>query len=177
MAVPKQLSVAQVSTKLQCAPSTVRKLVADGALRASRIGSRTIRISEPDLHDYLNGRANAPPAASADRLGRTITSDRLTALLAEHVMSWRVGPDRFLLGRRRWIPRWRFQPAEKLEDAFRLLEQVAPEEYTMGDDRNRGFWVRVRAAGVLGEATESSKARAITFAVARALGIDLRAHQ
>lgn len=67
MPVSKLLSVAQVSTKLQCAHSTVRKLVTDGELRASRITSRTIRISEADLQAYLDSRANvsaatAPPA-------------------------------------------------------------------------------------------------------------------
>ena len=58
MPVPKLLSVAQVSARLQCARSTVRRLIADGELRASRISSRTIRISEADLQAYLDGRAN-----------------------------------------------------------------------------------------------------------------------
>lgn len=58
MPVPKLLSVAQVSTKLRCADSTIRKLVADGELRASRVGSRCIRISEPDLQAYLDFRSN-----------------------------------------------------------------------------------------------------------------------
>ena len=87
-------------------------------------------------------------------------------------MGWGVGPDRFLPGDRRWIPRWRFQPAVRLADAFRLLERLAPEEYTMGAAPNGGFWVKVSIAGVIGEASESSKARALTFAIARALGID-----
>jgi excisionase family DNA binding protein len=67
MPVSKLLSVAQVSAKIQCARSTVRKLIADGELRASRIGSRTIRISEVDLRVYLDDRANvsAPATASA----------------------------------------------------------------------------------------------------------------
>jgi excisionase family DNA binding protein len=67
MPVSKLLSVAQVSARLQCACSTVRKLIADGELRASRISSRTIRISETDLQAYLDGRANvsAPAVASA----------------------------------------------------------------------------------------------------------------
>jgi len=66
MPVSKLLSVAQVSARLQCACSTVRKLIADGELRASRISSRTIRISAADLQAYLDGRANmsAPAAAS-----------------------------------------------------------------------------------------------------------------
>jgi excisionase family DNA binding protein len=58
MPVPKLLSLAQVSARLQCARSTVRRLIADGELRASRISSRTIRISEADLQAYLDGRAN-----------------------------------------------------------------------------------------------------------------------
>ena len=73
MAVSKLLSVAQVGAKLQCARSTVRKLIADGELRASRISSRTIRISAADLQAYLDGRANisAPAAASASTNGAT----------------------------------------------------------------------------------------------------------
>jgi excisionase family DNA binding protein len=71
MPVSRLLSVAQVSAKLQCARSTVRRLVADGELRASRISRRTIRISEADLRAYLDGRANmsVPTAASAKANG------------------------------------------------------------------------------------------------------------
>jgi excisionase family DNA binding protein len=67
----KLLSVAQVSARLQCARSTVRKPVADGKLRASRISSRTIMISRADLQAYLDGRANvsAPPEPSAKGTG------------------------------------------------------------------------------------------------------------
>lgn len=65
MPVSRLLSVAQVSAKLQCARSTVRKLVADGELRASRISSRTIRISEVDLQSYLDGRANMSVTVAA----------------------------------------------------------------------------------------------------------------
>jgi hypothetical protein len=100
-----------------------------------------------------------------------VTNDQVAAILAERVMGWSVGPDRFMMGGRRWIPRWRFQPANRLEDAFRLLESVAPEEFTMGaTDRGR-FWAKVRIAGANGEAGDPSKPRAITVAIARALGI------
>lgn len=58
MPISKLLSIAQVSGKLQCAGSTVRKLIANGELGASRIGFRTIRIAEVDLQAYLNSRAN-----------------------------------------------------------------------------------------------------------------------
>jgi hypothetical protein len=102
-----------------------------------------------------------------------MTAEVLTALLAERVMHWRVGSERFLMGDRCWLPRWRFKPAECLKDAFRLLEQAAPEEYSMGAAENGNFWVKVRVAGTIGEALEPSKPRAIAYAVARAFGIDV----
>ena len=101
-----------------------------------------------------------------------MTNDQLAAILAERVMGWSVGPDRFMMGDRRWQPRWRFQPAKRLEDAFRLLEQAAPQEYALRAAENGGFWASVHIAGNTGEATESSQARAITLAVARALRLD-----
>jgi hypothetical protein len=102
-----------------------------------------------------------------------MNTESLTALLAERVMRWGVAPDRFLVGNRSWIPRWRFQPTEKLEDAFRLLEKATPEHYSMGLDGSGCFCVQVRVGGKLGVAREEPKARAITLAVARALGIEV----
>ena len=102
-----------------------------------------------------------------------MSKDRLTALLAERVMGWSAAPDRFLVGNRRWISRWRFQPEQNLRDAFRLLEEAKPEHYSMGSEKGGVFWVRVEIAGVVGEARHASKPRAVTFAVARALGIDV----
>ena len=101
-----------------------------------------------------------------------MTSEHLTAILAERVMGWTIGPDRFMMGNRGWMPRWRFQPAENLDDAFKLLEKAAPQDYAMGDD-GKGFWVRVRIGKAIGEARDASKPRAITFAVARAVGIEV----
>jgi hypothetical protein len=98
----------------------------------------------------------------------------LTAILAARVMKWGVAPDRFLLGGRRWLPRWRFRPAERIEDAFRLLEALDPEEYDMRSRGTGDFWVRVLLHnGASGEASDKSKARAITYAVARAIGVDV----
>ena len=102
-----------------------------------------------------------------------MTNDQLAAILAERVMGWSVGPDRFMMGDRRWQPRWRFQPAKRLEDAFRLLEQAAPQEYALRAAENGGFWASVHIAGNTGEAHESSQARAMTLAVARALRLDI----
>lgn len=102
-----------------------------------------------------------------------MTDDHLTVILAERVMGWGVGPDRFLMGNRGWLPRWRFQPAECVEDAVRLLEEAAPQEYSMGGDDKGNFQVRVRIGDAAGEASGTSKPRAITFAIARALGIEV----
>ncbi len=103
---------------------------------------------------------------------RTVTDERLIDELARRVMNWKPGPDRFVKSGRSWIPRWRFQPAEKLEDALRLLETAAPEDYSMRGDGRGNFSVRVRIGDTTGEATGVSKPRAITLAIARALGID-----
>jgi len=101
-----------------------------------------------------------------------VTNYQLTAILAEQVMGWKVGPDRFLTGDRHWLPHWRFQPVQRMADASRLLEQATPQEYAMGAAENGGFWARVRIAGVAGEARELSQPRALTFAIARAIGVE-----
>jgi hypothetical protein len=102
-----------------------------------------------------------------------MTSENLAALLAKRVMGWGVGPDRFLMGNRGWMPRWRFQPAEKLADALRLLEEAAPEEYNMRGDSEGNVQVQVRIGDGTGEACGTSKPRAITLAVARALRLEV----
>lgn len=61
---------------------------------------------------------------------------------------------------------------ERLEDAFRLLEKAQPEHYSMGLDASGRFSVEVRIRGKLGVAREESKPRAITLALARALGLE-----
>ena len=102
-----------------------------------------------------------------------MTNDRLTSILAERVMGWRVTGGRFLMGARRWAPRWRFQPVKKIADAMRLLEKAAPETCAMDCDKNGTVHVQVRLAGKTGEAHEKSKARAISYAIARALGLEV----
>ncbi len=105
-----------------------------------------------------------------------MTGEQLTALLAERVMGWGVAPGRYLMGGRRWVPRWRFQPEQNLQDAFRLLEKAHPERYAMGAEKTGEFWVRVQIAGGVGGACDASKPKAITLAVARAIGIDVEAN-
>ncbi|MGO9239514.1 MAG: hypothetical protein ACLQBJ_01795 [Bryobacteraceae bacterium] len=102
-----------------------------------------------------------------------MTTDALTSVLAQQVLGWSAAPDRFLMGNRRWIPRWRFAPLTSLEDAFRLLDAAQPEEFALSGSGNGEFWVQVRLPGGCGEARDTSKPRAIAYAVARALGIEL----
>ena len=102
-----------------------------------------------------------------------MTTEQLTANLAERVMGWTVGPDRFMMGNRIWTPRWRFRPTEILEDAFRLLNAAAPQEYNICGDDKGSINVRVRIGGTAGEARGTSKPLIITYAIARAVGIEV----
>jgi hypothetical protein len=96
----------------------------------------------------------------------------LTEMLAERVMNWTVTPDRFLTRDRRWQPRWRFQPMTRLADALRLLECADVQEYTIGSAEDGKYWASILIGRTVGEAREPSQARAITVAIARALGIE-----
>jgi hypothetical protein len=108
------------------------------------------------------------------RQENAMTEDQLTAMLAERVMGWRVTGGRFLMGDRRWEPRWRFQPAKKIADALQLLQKAASEEFSVRSDATGLFHARIRIDGKVGVAMEKSHARAVTFAIARAVGIDVR---
>jgi len=100
-----------------------------------------------------------------------VPAENLTAILAHRVMGWRTGVDRFLMPGRGWTPAWKFQPTKRLSDAFRLLEAVGPSASSI--TREGGcFVVRVELGGTIGEARDRSKARAITYAIARAIGVD-----
>ena len=101
----------------------------------------------------------------------SITQQRLTTFLAERVLGWSEGPDRFLRGKRSWLPKWRFQPLVNFKDAFVLLEAAAPNTYRMDADATGEFRVRLEIKGCVGEARDRLIARAISIAIARALGI------
>jgi hypothetical protein len=99
------------------------------------------------------------------------TPNELTASLAAYVLNWRVTPDRFLTGKRGWLPRWKFQPAQKLSDAIRLLEAAKPQEYSVRVEANGDFLVKVRINGTSGQARAKSKPIAICMAIAHAIGL------
>jgi len=108
--------------------------------------------------------------------GVGVNEDELTALLAERVMGWKAAPDRFMKPGRSWMPRWRFQPFEELEDAFQLLDRAA-ESFRLTSDNHRGFTAEVHIRGRHGMASGVCKARMITTAIARALGLEDPANQ
>ena len=97
----------------------------------------------------------------------------LTAALANRVMGWKVCPNRFVTSGKSWIPRWRFQPADKLNDALRLLHEAAPQAYSICGDDKGSIHVQLRIDGAVGEAWGTSISDAITYAVARAVGIEV----
>jgi hypothetical protein len=99
-----------------------------------------------------------------------VNDDRLTDQLALRVMGWKVAPDRFVNSGRSWIPRWRFRPLEELADAFQLLD-CAADHYVLKRD-GRSFTAEIRTGSRRGTASGELKARTITLAVARALGLE-----
>lgn len=106
-----------------------------------------------------------------------MSSEQLTAVLADRILGWRTAPGRFMMAGRGWTPAWRFQPTEKREDAFRLLDAAAPLEYSIAHRHGARFIVRVLIGDAVGAAEDSSEARAITYAIARAIGVEPEEHK
>ena len=106
------------------------------------------------------GKANVAP----------IHDDDLTARLVEAVLGWRAGPDRFVKHGRSWTPRSRFKPLVRLEDAFLLLDRAGCT-CVLSVSPDRVFTAQVRVGDRTGKATGEPKARTITLAICRALGI------
>jgi hypothetical protein len=106
-------------------------------------------------------------------LQEAMTLQNLTAVLAEKVMGWSVGPNRFLKGNRTWIRRSRFQPTENMQDAHKLLLAADAIEYTMSGGKGKMFWAEVQIGAAQGKAVARSMPLAICLATARALGIEI----
>ena len=101
-----------------------------------------------------------------------MTDTVLTERLAEQVLHWVVATDRFLTGNRTWLKKWKFNPCQRIADAFRLLDAAAPTRYTISLSRGR-FEVEVEIQGRVGRASGDSKARSIALAVSRSLGLEV----
>jgi hypothetical protein len=100
-----------------------------------------------------------------------MTNDHLTAVLAERVLGWRAAPDRFIKPGRSWTPRSRFKPFTRLEDAFLLLDR-AGGTYMLSVGADGVFSAEVRIGERVGKTIGEPKARAITVAISRAVGIE-----
>ena len=92
--------------------------------------------------------------------------------LAQQVLHWRVGPDRFITENRSWLPKWRFNHLQRLEDAFMLLDHSKSARYVISQTSGK-FQVEVERDGKIGRAADDSKPRAITLALARSLGLEV----
>jgi len=102
-----------------------------------------------------------------------VTGEQLTAKIAQRVMGWTVTPDRFMTGNRGWIPRNRFRPTERMQDAFKLLLAAEPTEYSLVGGNGKLSLANVQVGGVCGQASDKSMPTAICLATARAVGIDV----
>lgn len=99
-----------------------------------------------------------------------MTDERLTAILAE-CLGWKVCPDRFIKAGRAWIPRSRFKPLARLNDAFLLLDTTAAS-YTLSSVSGV-FTAEVQVGVRTAKVTGPANAQTITLALARALGIEV----
>lgn len=99
-----------------------------------------------------------------------MTNDQLTAVLVERILGWKACPDRFIKPGRTWLPKWRFNPFDRLDDAFLLLDKTSGS-YALTVDPGGIFTVEVLIGNRIGRATGDPKARAITPAIARALDL------
>jgi hypothetical protein len=101
-----------------------------------------------------------------------MNDDRLTEKLAAQILGWKAAPGRFIKSDRAWTPSWRFAPLTNLEDAFVLLDASA-SAYTLATNTDRCFEAEVRVGERVGKASGEPKARSITIALARALGLEI----
>jgi hypothetical protein len=101
-----------------------------------------------------------------------VSDERLTDQLAERGMGWRLAPGRYLSSGRSWISLSRFRPLVDVRDAFRLLDTVT-DDYSLRAIPGGVFTAQVRLAGRIGKASGEPKARVISLAVARAIGLDV----
>ena len=101
-----------------------------------------------------------------------MNDDRLTEHLVAQVLGWKVAPERFMKPGKAWTPSWKFAPLKNLDHAFELLDH-ADCVYTLVASKTWHFNAEVRVGGRTGRASGEPKARTITIALARALGIDV----
>ena len=101
-----------------------------------------------------------------------MTNERLTEKLASQILGWKTAPGRFIKPNRSWLPNCRFAPLTNLDQAFDLLERINGT-FTLSTVESGLFQVEVHVGDRVGKASGEPKARAITLALAQALGIEV----
>lgn len=102
-----------------------------------------------------------------------MTDEALTVALAEQILGWKAAPDRFIKSGRKWLPRWRFAPLMRLDDAFELLG-ASNSSYKLTHTPDGDFSAEVKIGGRTGKASGQPNARTITVALARAIGLEVQ---
>jgi hypothetical protein len=101
-----------------------------------------------------------------------VSDERLADELVARALGWRPAPDRYVKASRGWVPRSKFRPLVDVRDAFRLLDAVTAD-YSLVTTPGGVFAAQVRLGGRTGKAAGEPKARAISLALARAMGLDV----
>ena len=101
-----------------------------------------------------------------------MNDERLVDELACRVFGWRAAPGRYVKGGRSWTPRHRFAPLLRLDDAFQLVDRVATS-CNLIVAKGGPVFVEVQLGARVGNASGKSKARTVTIALARALGLEV----
>ena len=102
-----------------------------------------------------------------------MTEERFVDELAVRVFGWRLAPGRYLKPDRSWIPRSKFRPLTDVRDAVRLLDALT-DEYVLTGLQGGAFTAEVRLAGQVAKVSGRTKARVLTLAIAKTLGMDLK---
>jgi hypothetical protein len=98
-----------------------------------------------------------------------VTDNLLINRLAQEILQWRVAPGRFLTAGRGWVPRWKFNPLERIEDAFMLLERSGASQCVISR-LGSTYRVAVERDGRLGRSNGRSIARTVTAALVDTFG-------
>jgi hypothetical protein len=97
----------------------------------------------------------------------------VTEALASQVLGWRSAPGRFLTTGKSWLPKSRFRPFDRLEHAFLLLDKASGRYMLSCAHGSPSFSASVTVGKRTGKAQGEAKARTITQAIARALGMEV----
>lgn len=101
-----------------------------------------------------------------------MSDQQLTGEFGVRVMGRTLAPGRYLRSGRSWISRSRFRPLVDLRDAIRLLDSVT-DDYSLLAKPGSVFTAKMRVAGRIEKAAGEPKARTVSLALARAIGLDV----